>query len=301
MNKRRVMPNDKQLAISFNLKQSPDIISEHNDPQRIDWTEIPPKAPDFITGADALRIPEQSKPRYKLHWPIRHGWLNEADYTQKNVLFTDFFAIIEEAIKTELGLTKKDWHEYGCVFVIPDLYEKVFVTTILDEFMRDFGFKRICFMQEGLAASFGAGYSMACVVDIGAQKTSICCVEDGMAIEDSRINLKYGGWDVSELFIKMMLVDQFPYQDINLWRRYDFLLAEELKAKHCTMNEAEIAQRPHEMHVRAPAQDTRKYDFKTYDEIMLAPMVCVFQTDITSNTDFSRDTSSPSHLTSSEN
>lgn len=263
--------------VNYNRRATPDTISEHNDPHRIEWTEVPARgAPDYILGHDALRIPELSKPRYKLFWPIRNGWLNEKDYSQKKLLFTDFFLIIEDAIKNQLGLPKQEWHQYSCVFIIPDLYERVLVTAVLDEVMRDFGFKRVCFMQEGLAASFGAGYSMACIVDIGAQKTSICCVDDGMVLEDSRMNLKYGGTDVTELYIKMMLFDQFPYRDINLKRRYDFLLAEELKQKFCTMNEVELKVQEYDFHLRAPGQDTRKYTFKTYDEVMLAVMVCRF-------------------------
>ena len=42
------------------------------------------------------------------------------------------------------------------------------------------------YAQESLAASFGAGFSQACIVDIGAQKTSICCVEEGMCVAESR-------------------------------------------------------------------------------------------------------------------
>ncbi|KAK3076256.1 hypothetical protein LTS18_013498, partial [Coniosporium uncinatum] len=138
--------------------------------------------------------------------------------------------------------------------------------------MREFGFRRACFMQESVAATFGAGYSISCIVDVGAQKTSICCVEDGMAVEESRMNLKYGGADVTEVFLRMMLHDHFPYEEINLLRRYDFLVAEELKQKFCTMNEAEITVLTYEFHLRAAGQDTRKYTFKTYDETMLAGM-----------------------------
>lgn len=276
-NKRRLLPNSKELVVNYNRRTEPEIISEHNDPHRIDWTEIPPdpkKAPEYYTGLEALRIPEQSRPRYKLVWPLRHGWLNEKEYSQRNLMLNDFSAILEDAIKSQLGLKqKKELQQYSCVFVIPDLYERNYVTNVLDILIREFGFKRVCFMQESLAASFGAGYSMACIVDIGAQKTSICCVEDGMCIEDSRMNLKYGGMDVSELFMKMMLFDYFPYSDVNLKRRYDFLVAEELKQKFCTMNESEITVQTWDFHLRAAGQDTRKYTFKTYDETMLAPMV----------------------------
>ena len=274
-NKRRVLPNSKELVVNYNTRTPPETISEHNDPLRIDWTEIPKnlkEAPDFFTGKEALRIPDRSNPRYKLFWPLQRGWYNENEYHNKRLLFEDISTIIEEAIKQQLNLPKKSqWKEYGCVFVIPDLYERQYVIQVLDMLMRDFRFGRVCFIQESLAATFGAGYTNACIVDIGAQKTSICCVEEGMCVENSRVNLKYGGADVTETFIKMMLFDHFPYGDINLRRRYDFLLAEELKSKFCTMNEADISVQLFDFHLRAPGQDTRKYTFKTYDEVLLAP------------------------------
>ncbi|KAF1987182.1 chromatin remodeling complex subunit Arp8 [Aulographum hederae CBS 113979] len=277
LNKRRLMPNSKELVVNYNKKVYSETITEHNDPHRIDWTELPPdprKAPMYFTGQAALRIPEKSKPRYKVFWPLRNGsWFNERDYTDKRTLWNDIILIIEDTIKSQLGLDrKKDWAQYSCVFIIPDLYERTYVTTVLDVLMREFGFRRACFMQESVAATFGAGYSCSCIVDIGAQKTSICCVDDGMCVEESRMNLKYGGADVTELFMKMMLYDHFPYEEINLKRRYDFLLAEELKWKHCTMSEGTITVLVDDFHLRAAGQDTRKYSFKFYDETMLAPM-----------------------------
>ncbi|GAB7355582.1 hypothetical protein MBLNU459_g6051t1 [Dothideomycetes sp. NU459] len=272
-NKRRVLPNSRELVVNWNTRNPPEKISEHNDPMRIDWTEIPADAPEYMTGHDVLRIPEKSKPRYRLSWPLKYGWLNESEYETKNQLYRDFFLIIEEAIKKQLNIPRrKDWAQYSCVFVIPDLYEKVFVASILRELLVDFGFQRICFIQESLAATFGAGYSISCIVDVGAQKTSICCVDEGMCMENSRINLKFGGEDVTETFIKMMLYDHLNYSDMNLLRRHDYLLAEELKQKFCTLEDAHISVQLYEFHLRAPGQDTRKYQFKTYDEVMLAPM-----------------------------
>lgn len=274
-NKRRVLPNSKELIVNYNKRAPPDEIPTHNDPMQIDWTEIPkdPKdAPGFVCGKEALRIPDNSNPRYRLFWPMKHGWLNEADYKSKRDLYEDFSTIIEEAIKSQLGLRKKrDWGQYSCVFVIPDLYERDYVTSSLDMLMRDFGFKQVSLIQESLGATFGAGLITCCVVDVGSQKTSICCVEEGLCIENSRLNLKYGGADVTETFIKMMLFDHFPYEEIDLRRRYDFLLAEELKAKVCTMNEQDISPQLFDFHLRAFGQDTRKYNFKTYDEVLLAP------------------------------
>jgi actin-related protein 8 len=276
-NKRKVLPNSKELVVNYNRRTEPEKIPEHNDPMRIEWTDISKDDPKdhstYFTGMEALRVPDDSTPLYKLFWPIQQGWLHENDYLTREHLFDDFDSIIESALKKELGLTRSsDWKEYSCVFVIPDLYDKRYVEQALDMCLKSFGFKQVCFIQESLAATYGAGYTSACIVDIGAQKTSICCVEDGMCIEDSRINLKYGGYDVTETFIKMMLFDHFPYADINLKRRYDFLLAEELKSNFCTMNQADISVQLYNFHLRAPNQPTHKYQFKTYDEVILAPM-----------------------------
>jgi len=275
--KRRVLPNSRELVTKWNSTTPPETIPEHSDPMRIDWTELPanPKAaPDYIVGAAALRIPEQSKPRYRLHWPIRHGWLNERDYQNRSVLEGDFFLIIEQSIRTELEIPrKKDWTQYSCVFIVPDLYEKVMVGKVLEQLIRNFGFQRVCFLQESTAATFGAGFGTACIVDIGAQKTSISCVEDGMVMEESRINLKMGGYDVTETFAKMMLFDRFNYSDFNLMRRHDFLLAEELKERFTTMSDENVSVQLFDFHVRAFGQKTRKYSSKIYDEGTLAPMV----------------------------
>jgi len=270
-NKRKVLPNSKELVVNYNRRTPPEKIPEHNDPVRIEWTDV--SSGVTFVGVEAQRISDDSDPPYRLFWPIQHGRLNEADFPSKEQLKMAIDTIITGALKSEFGIQNTgSWKDYSCVFVIPDLYDKKYVEMMLEMFLKDYAFLKVCFIQESLAASFGAGYTSACIVDVGAQKTSICCVEDGLCIEDSRINLKYGGFDVTETFIKMMLFDHFPYPEINLMRRYDFLLAEELKTKFCTMNQAEISVQLYNFHLRAPSEYTRKYNFKTYDEVILAPM-----------------------------
>jgi len=277
-NKRKVLPNSKELVLNYNRRTEPDVIPTHNDPLQIDWTEIkdledPESSASCFIGAQAQRVPDDSDPKFKLWWPMQHGWLNEDEYETTEHLYDDFETLLDRAIRQELGLTKNStWPQYSCVFIVPDLYDKRYVEQVLKSCVTWFEFNRICFIQESMAATFGAGYTQACVVDVGAQKTSVTCVEDGLCIEDSRVNLKYGGYDVTETFIKMMLYDNFPYQEINLRRRYDFLLAEELKIKHCTLSQADISVQLYQFHLRAPNQATYKYQFKTYDEVILSPM-----------------------------
>lgn len=277
INKLKVLPQSRDMVISYNRRATFDTINEHNDTMHIDWTNVS-EEPTYIAGNAALRIPDESKPRYKLHWPIRHGWVNEKDYDSIRSVYNDIGLIIEESVRNELKLdirTRRDWAQYNCVIVIPDYYERTYVSSLLDLAIQDLGFARVCFIQESLAASFGAGYTTCCILDIGAQKTSICCVEDGMVIENSRINLKYGGHDITEQFVKMVIYNHFPYADINLRRRHDWLLMNELKKKYSTINEPDISVQLHDFHLRTPNQDTRKYTFKIYDEVAL-PTLTLF-------------------------
>lgn len=278
MNKRKVLPQSRDMVTSYNRRNTYETITEHNDTMQIDWTETSgqgQRPPEYITGRAALRIPDKSTPRYKLFWPIRLGWINERDYASKRLLYEDIRIIIEDAITSQLELKiqmRGERAQYSCVIVIPDYYERTYVTSLLDMAITEFGFGKVCFIQESLAASFGAGFTTCCIVDIGAQKTSVSCIEDGMIIENSRVNLKYGGRDITEAFVKMVIYNHFPYSELNLNRRYDFQLAEELKQKFCTMTEADISVQLYDFHLRAPDQDTRKYTFKIYDEVILAPM-----------------------------
>lgn len=40
--------------------------------------------------------------------------------------------------------------------------------------------------QESVCGTFGSGLLSACLVDVGANKTSICCIEDGISIPSTR-------------------------------------------------------------------------------------------------------------------
>ena len=40
--------------------------------------------------------------------------------------------------------------------------------------------------KESVCTTFGCGLSSACVVDVGDEKTSICCVEEGVVIPSTR-------------------------------------------------------------------------------------------------------------------
>ena len=80
-------------------------------------------------------------------FPIRYGWLNERDYTSKRRLLEDIQIIIEEGLKNELGLDKKDLVNYRAVLVVPDLYERNYVTDMVELLMREIRFSEICIIH----------------------------------------------------------------------------------------------------------------------------------------------------------
>ena len=55
-----------------------------------------------------------------------------------------------------------------------------------------------------MCAAFGAGLSSACVVDVGDEKSHVCCVEDGVSNPFTRLTLNVGGSDITRLFYGLL-------------------------------------------------------------------------------------------------
>ena len=99
------------------------------------------------------------------------------------------------------------------------------------------GFSQAFVVQDHVAATFGAGLSLACVVDIGDQKTSVSCVEDGISHPQSRIQLDVGGADITQIFFFMLRQNNFPYRDCDPIRnKVDAEMLQKLKEENCHMN-----------------------------------------------------------------
>ena len=65
-------------------------------------------------------------------------------------------------------------------------------------------------------ATYAMALSTAVVVDIGATKTSVCCIEEGIIIAKSIIRKNFGGDDQTALFGRLIQCDKalhyFPPQ-----------------------------------------------------------------------------------------
>ncbi|KAI7854151.1 hypothetical protein BDC45DRAFT_569273 [Circinella umbellata] len=275
--KRRAVPNAEGQVIGFNTQAYQETIPDHNDPYKVEWTEVDKvHKPEYFVGDKALNLPIADNPEYRLMYPWTYGTFNSQDYDSIEHVLGDLQTIWTEAIQSELGIEETTFEDYNVVLVIPDLFNRRYTCELITMLLRYMKFRGVLVQQESSCATFGAGVSSACVVDIGSQKTSVACIEDGVCFTDSRMTIAIGGDDITKTFASFLLANRFPYADINLSRSYDWRLAQELKEKWCTMNEADISVQVYDFFVRAPKKTTKKFQCKVYDEVFLAPLCLVY-------------------------
>ncbi|KAF8623025.1 hypothetical protein AX15_006537 [Amanita polypyramis BW_CC] len=273
--KHRVTPNATSIARTFNEQFKPEIIPEHNDPYRVDWLDASCNE-DVLIGEKALRLAEPEKSNYLMRWPVYGTNLNTRDYSSLQENLSDIEILLRKTLEENINIRPSEYKNYSIVLVIPDFYERAYVKELVNLLLVTMGFKQLCAQQESLAATYGAGISNACVIDIGAKVTSIACVDEGMVIPDSRLMLNIGGDDITEFLYVLLQRIGFPYKDINLAHSYDWKVMEDLKTRLCTLTETDLALNLYDFVVRRPDRATEKYGLRAYDEIMLAPM-CLFE------------------------
>ncbi|GBE86660.1 hypothetical protein SCP_0905400 [Sparassis crispa] len=271
--KLRVTPNAAGIASTFNEQFVPEIIPESNDPFLIDWIKEPIE--DVLVGDKALQLADPASAGYVIKWPIYGGNFNTRDYPSIEGALDDIETILRAAFK-RLNIEPHAYHDYSVVLVIPDYYDRFYVQALVRMLLVSMGFKQLCAQQESLAATYGAGISNACVVDMGAVTTSIACVDDGLVLAGTRMSLNMGGDDISEFLYVLLERISFPYREIDLARWYDWSVIEDLKARLCTLAEGDVALNLYDFVVRRPGKPTEKYGLRAYDEIILAPM-CLFE------------------------
>ncbi|KAF8825768.1 hypothetical protein HHX47_DHR6000233 [Lentinula edodes] len=248
--KLRVTPNAANIASTFNGPFRPEIIAEHNDPYRVDWISSSTDE-EVLVGdkvgrgciyqflysnlSQALRLADPQSSSFIVRWPIYGSKFNTRDYTSSQVVLSDIETLLRYTLHDKFAIEPRD---YG----------------------------------ESLAATYGAGISTACVVDIGAKTTSIACVDEGLVVADSRMSLNIGGDDITEFLYVLLERISFPYKDINLANSYDWNVMEDLKARLCTLMEVDVALNLYDFVVRKPGSPAEKYGLRAYDEIILAPM-----------------------------
>ena len=66
-------------------------------------------------------------------------------------------------------------------------------------------------------------------MDVGDQKTSVSCVEDGTCHPNTRVRLDYGGGDITQVLYWLLQKCAFPYKTCNDSNKLDTMLLRKLK------------------------------------------------------------------------
>ncbi|GFR08202.1 actin-related protein 8 [Trichonephila clavata] len=255
------------------------VVTEHNEkvkPQivcgqsEIAWTKLEENQ-DFLIGDDVLYL--NPAENFNIHWPIRRGQLNLHAGIGGSVssVISDLEAIWSTAFQKYLDINLKDLKSYRAVLVIPDVYKREHVKELVNLLLCRLGFMS-CFVHlESVCATFGAGVSFACVVDVGDQKTAISCVEDGISHRKTRLHINYGGNDITRLFYWLQEKLGFPYP-CSLELPLDALMMQELKEMFCHVNLDICGVQDKSFLIKRPDQPAIRYVIKVGDECLIAPL-----------------------------
>jgi actin-related protein len=102
------------------------------------------------------------------------------------------------------------------------------------------GFKAIFVHNESVMATYAMAAQSACVVDIGSQKISVCCIDDGVVLPKTLNKRNFGGDDISELLHRLINSNDslhfFPKQVFYPMNYpYHMMLLEHIKEQNASM------------------------------------------------------------------
>uniref|UniRef100_A0A8D0LCU4 Actin related protein 8 n=1 Tax=Sphenodon punctatus TaxID=8508 RepID=A0A8D0LCU4_SPHPU len=242
----RRIPVSPDQARSYNRHMRPAIL-DHSSGNK--WTNTA-HHPEYLVGEEALYV--NPLDCYNIHWPVRRGQLNLHSGPGGSVtaVLADLEVIWSHVIQKYLEIPLKDLKYYRCILLIPDIYNKQHVKELVNTTLMKMCFSGIVVHQESVCATFGSGLSSACVVDVGDQKTSVCCVEDGVSHCNTR--------------------------DCQLANKMDCLLLQHLKETFCHLDQDISGLQDHEFQVRHPDSPALLYQFRLGDEKLQAPMALFY-------------------------
>uniref|UniRef100_A0A1A8MXQ4 Actin-related protein 8 n=1 Tax=Nothobranchius pienaari TaxID=704102 RepID=A0A1A8MXQ4_9TELE len=233
----RRTPVSAEQARAYNCQIRPAVLDSSS---RVKWTNTS-HHPAYLVGDEAVYV--NPSDCYNVHWPVVRGQLNvhSGSGGSLTAVLADLETIWSHVIQKHLDIPLKDLKYYRCILLVPDIYNRQHIKEMVSMLLLNMGFSAIIVHQESVCATFGSGLSSACVVDVGDQKTSVCCVEDGVSHRNSRLCLAYGGSDVTRTFFWHLQRAGFPYRDCQLTSRLDCQLLQHLKENVCHLNQVKTA------------------------------------------------------------
>lgn len=286
-NRFRVATPPQQLA-HFNRSsvaeevQTPNGEEEDEDyrfDQEMDRSLQPPAE---LYDEQILRLNAAEAHNYDIHFPIQRGELNV--HTERGGSLQATLSHLERiwchALEQKLAIPKRELGTYSAVLVVNDVYVRRHLREGMTLLLQRLGFQRCFLVQDSVAATYGAGLGYGCVIDIGAQKTSISCIEDGISQLDARVRLNYGGGDIDQVLLMLLRKCGFPYRECNVQDSYaDARLLDELKERFCHLNANVCGAQEKHFTLRRQSGQWVRYALQVGDEVIMAPLA-LFHTEL---------------------
>nr|AAH47960.1 Actr8-prov protein [Xenopus laevis] len=268
----RRIPVMPEQARAYNKQIRPAIL-DHDSGAK--WTDTSHQ-PEYLVGEEALYV--NPADCYNLHSPIQRGQLNihSGPGGSLTAVLTDLETIWSHVLQKMLEIQLKDLKYYRCILLIPDIYNRQHVKEMVNMLLMKMGFSGVIVHQESVCAAYGSGLSSACVVDIGDQKTSVCCVEDGISHRNTRLCLAYGGSDITRCLFWLMQRAGFPYRECQLSNNLDCLVLQQLKESFAHLDQDISGLQDHEFQVRHPGSPALLYQLRLGDEKLQAPIALFY-------------------------
>ncbi|EDV34171.1 uncharacterized protein Dana_GF21170 [Drosophila ananassae] len=271
-NRLRVATPPQQLAHFNRSSQAEKIPPPSGVPEERPWLD---RDAQSIFDEQILRLSAFDAREYDIHFPVQRGELNV--HKEKGGSLQATLQHLERiwayALEVRLKIALRDLGTHCAVLVVNDVYVRRYLREFMTLLLQRLGFQRCFLVQDSVASTYGAGVGYGCVVDIGAQKTSIACIEDGISQLDARVRLHYGGGDIDQVLLMLLRKCGFPYRECNVQDSYvDAHLMDELKEKFCHLNANVCGAQEKHFTLRKQNGQWLRYTIQVGDEAIMAPL-----------------------------
>ena len=186
------------------------------------------KKGEVLVGKEALCLDRNAE--YTLRYPIKYGDLNVSGSYPIQECIEDLQMILETHIETYLRIPKKNLEFFSCILIIPDVYVKHHVKSMLSMVLGKMNFKSAFLHTESVMATYAMAVTTACIVDIGSSKINVSCVDEGLVSTKSIIRKHFGGDDINEILYRLINrnkpLHHFPRYSLNMNYHYHRMLME---------------------------------------------------------------------------
>ncbi|XP_016981645.1 actin-related protein 8 [Drosophila rhopaloa] len=288
-NRLRVATPPQQLAHFNRSSQAEKVPPPSGHPPEDQQPWLDREAPVLFDDR-ILRLSAFDARDYDIHFPMQRGELNV--HKEKGGSLQASLQHLERiwayALEARLKIPLRELGTHCAVLVVNDVYVRRHLRELMTLLLQRLGFRRCFLVQDSVASTYGAGIGYGCVVDIGAQKTSIACIEDGISQLDARVRLPYGGGDLDQVLLMLLRKCGFPYRECNVQDSYvDARLLDELKEKFCHLNASVCGAQEKHFTLRKQNGQWLRYTIQVGDEAIMAPLA-LFHTELLNITGRSR-------------